>query len=148
MGRRRSKSSQRGFDLLSSGVGYSERTIGRITSVEGEAMVRGGRAVRILHVDTNVVAGYQLCAVPAPNKSPGFLRDKQRPVVVPAAAGSDASSAAFSRAEVDAIVGLRGESRTAHLSEEQRAQRILRKWRGEDIVESAQQKIRVYRDVH
>jgi hypothetical protein len=59
-----------------------------------------------------------------------------------------ASCTAFSKAEVDAIVGLRGKSQTAHLTEDQKAERIRRRWCPEDMVECAQQKIAVYRDVH
>lgn len=108
-------------------------------------MVRSGRAVRITHRGTNDVVGYQLSAGP---KVSELMRDRPPAVVVIQPASSTASSTAFSKAEVDAIVGLRGESVTAHLSDEQRAARILRLGRGEDIVESARKKLSVYRDVH
>jgi hypothetical protein len=59
-----------------------------------------------------------------------------------------ASCTAFSKAEVDAIVGLRGKSQTAHLTKDQKAERIRQRWCAEDLVETAQQKLAVYPDVH
>jgi hypothetical protein len=133
---------RKGFDLCSSGVGRQERVIRRIPFEEGEEMVREFRARRII-VDGEL-KGFQLCSHPGPA---AHLRRALFANRLPEAARAT-SSAAFSKAEVDAIAGLRGESKTEGLTDEQRAERILRGWRGEDVVEASRKKLNVYRKVH
>ena len=61
---------------------------------------------------------------------------------------SGGSSTAFSRREIDAIVGLMGKSRTIHLTAEQRQERIANKVPDVDFIERSRQKFDAYCSTH
>jgi hypothetical protein len=110
---------------------------------EAVRMVEQNTAEPVLHNQTGAIVALR------------SLREVRRPVSAPHPAmqaimerRSKASCTAFSKAEVEAIVGMRGKSRTAHMTEDQRAERIRQRWCAEDLVESAQQKLAVYTGVH
>jgi hypothetical protein len=115
---------------------------------EGVRLVEQEKAEPVLHDESGVVIGFEL-RMPKREAAQQSLGDAR-------GAGTregfernpKASCTAFSKAEVDAIVGLRGKSQTAHLTEDQKAERIRKRWAPEDMVECAQQKIAVYQDVH
>jgi hypothetical protein len=116
---------------------------------EAAKLVENDKADVVLHKVTGVVVALKL------KHSPLKPEIAARPAFVvknPSPQGAErpakASCTAFSRAEVEAIAGIHGESRTMHLSEDQKADRIRRKWLAEDLVESAQQKLAVYNKVH
>ncbi len=132
---------RQGFDLCSSGVGRPVRVIRRISEEEGNQMVRGFRAVRI--PDVGPLKGFQLCSHPG---AAAHIRKALFANRLPEAARAT-SSAAFSKAEVDAIAGTKfkeGKSKTAGLTDEERAARILKGWRGEDLVETSEAKLKIY----
>jgi len=110
---------------------------------EAVRLVDEGKAEPVLHRQTGATIALHL------RQDVRKASILSKPAFVPMAAllpelPLKVSCTAFSKAEVEAIVGLRGKSKTAHLSEEQKAERIRQRWSAEDIVESAQQKLAVY----
>jgi hypothetical protein len=98
---------------------------------KGEDLVRAHRAKRVYDSEDNL-AGYQMLSH---DPEPQILRS------------SNPSSCAFSLAEVEAIVGIRGESRTEHLPEYRRLSRLQRLLPEMDLVEAAKVKLSHYRSV-
>jgi len=149
--------------------GKPVRVIRRISEKEGDALVAARKATWVQNADGFLV-GYQLIGervravfVPgAPSKATQIIAALKKIEGLPRQLGADAridagnvadpvsspSNTAFSRAEVEAIAGLRGKSRTMRMSEQQRKSRILRNLIPEDLIESAQRKFEVYPDVH
>lgn len=105
----------------------------------GESMVKERKAERIYdpRSEGRLVGYLLLRGEPA---KPAIMRESQP------------SSTAFSRAEVEAIVGMRGDdegrSRTVGLPERIRVARTIKGLREMDIVEAAQEKLKVYPFVH
>jgi len=112
---------------------------------EGLRLVKANKATKLLGESGNVIAFDLLLST-----KPGIaqLIELHHEIGM---MGSAPTCAAISRAEVEANAGLRGKSKTADLSEDEKAARIPAKWRGgvmEDAVERAQAKVAVYNSVH
>jgi hypothetical protein len=109
---------------------------------EGKALVAKGSAIQIECGEGTI--GFEMRRT-RPGEALALVLERKK------AAMEDLlkpSCAAFSRAEVEAIAGLRGRSRTIHLSEEKRAERIRHNWMAEDLVEQARKKLEVYPEIH
>jgi hypothetical protein len=120
----------------------------RISEAHGERMVRDRKARHVINGEGKMV-GYQMFESAL----------KPEPVMEPS---SQASSTAFSRAELDAIAGAHfkggenlageyghpGRSRTAGMSEEKRMKRMAAGLRPVDLVEAAQAKLAHYQTTH
>jgi hypothetical protein len=122
------------------------RVLRHVKLDEAMVLVEQGKAEPVHHHDTGLIIGFELIGLdsrPTPKADPRLARVKE--VLEERRA---ISCAAFSRAEVEAIVGLRGKSATAHLSEDEKAERIRRRWCGEDLVEAARNKYAVYQSVY
>lgn len=115
------------------------RVIRTISYSAGEAMVKQRKAERVYDPRND-------------GKLVGYLLLHGEPAKPPIMRESEPSSAAFSRAEVEAIAGMRGDdhgrSRTANLPERIRVARTMKGRRDMDLVEAAYEKLRVYPFVH
>jgi len=123
------------------------RVIRHVRFEEGMRLVEKNKAEPVLHDETGSVLGFEL----REQVKPAHILVQQRAFreyVKTAMPAPRQSCTAFSKAEVEAIAGLRGRSQTAHLTENEKAERIRRRWQAEDIVESAEQKLEVYKSVH
>ena len=124
------------------------RVMRHIKFDEGLRLVEQEKADPVLHDESGTVIGFELrVKVREAAQEPLEAAQKRSAVGYPMR-GPTISNAAFSVAEVDAIVGLRGKSQTAHLTEDQKVERIRQRLCAEDLVESAQQKLAVYPAVH
>ena len=114
-----------------------------ITFVRGANLIGQKKADPVYDKDENII-GFRLRGAHSPKQKARYS------VAIEAilAKQAKASCAAFSRDEVEAIAGLRGESRTLHLSEEKRVERIRMGWQAEDLVQAAREKLNVYASVH
>lgn len=125
------------FQLCSPGGPLGPKVVRLISYNAGEKMVKERKASRIYDPRNNErLVGYLLRVEPA------------KPVIV---RESVPSSAAFSCAEVQAIAGTRfaeGRSRTVGLPERIRVARVSKGLREMDLVEAAQEKLKVYPFVH
>lgn len=104
---------------------------------EGEGLVRAGKARRILRHDGSLI-GYELLMCVGAPRSEAVERVYEK-------AESKASSAALSMAEVEAVVGFFGPSKTAMLSKEQRLQLEANGEEAHDFIEVSRAKLHSFR---
>ena len=128
--RRRIRVSKPEFDLYSAGGPLGVRKIRRVTAKVGDALVRERKA-QLIQFGSEFV--FQL------------LSDGQRAVLPKEPCPS---STAFSNAELEAIAGIRGESRTTKMNEPQRLKRIAKGLGDMDLVEASREKLSVYQEIH
>ncbi len=106
----------------------------------GERMVSNGTAVCVYGngEDANWVIGFQLVDVGKKKKASPAGRNlvEMKP--------RDESARTISRTEHDAVVGLYGESKTAHMNEDMKNWRVKNGHEAEDLVERSVQKFRAY----
>lgn len=110
------------------------KVVRRITPERGDAMVLEGKARRVYRdrrAGVSLFCGYQL------------LKSAERPP-----RESHASNAAFSSVELDALVGVFGESVTMGLTDAQRNEREKDGLIEMDFIEEVHCKLDVYRHVH
>lgn len=138
LARRRLNRIHNRFQLCSPGGPLGPRVIRTISYSTGESMVKERNAERIYDPREE-------------GKLIGYLLLRGEPAKAPIMRQSEPSSTAFSRAEVEAIVGMRGDdgrSRTIGLPERIRVARTVKGLREMDLVEAAQEKLKVYPFVH
>lgn len=111
-----------GYKLFSTNTTLGWKVINRISAEKGEEMVRNRMGRQVLNTEKKLI-GYQM------------FDSTLKPV--PVITDSLPSSTVLSRAETEAVVGLRGESRTAGMGEIQRIKRIAEGRRDMDLVESS-----------
>lgn len=128
--RRRIRTAKIEYDLYSATGPLGVRRIRKVTAKTGDEMVRERKA-RLVHYNGEYV--FQL------------LSDQQREAL---AKQSQPSSTAFSSAEREAIVGIRGESRTCGMREPERLKRMAKGLSDMDLVEASRAKLDVYQTVH
>lgn len=119
------------------------RVVRYVSLEEATRLVEREKADPVLHCDSGKVLGFELRAI----SRPAAREPLKAAIIQRQEAGARKSCTAFSKREVEAIIGVHGKSQTAHLTDDQKADRIRRRWCAEDIVESAQQKLAVYRTV-
>jgi hypothetical protein len=141
--------------------GLPVRVIDLVTEEHGDRLVVAGKA-KYVEDAAGFLVGYQLVGAkvvyvppkprslsdPEPTAATAILENLPSGRLSSPWRKPERSSAAFSRAENLAVAGLRGESRTARMSEEKKKARILRNLEPEDLVELATKKYEVYADVH
>lgn len=135
--RRREYGLEKEFKLYSDDTHVKPRVVNRISGERGEEMVKAKEAIRV-ESDGGKIIAYQMCI--RPPRAQEIVERCPNP-----------TSAAFSRAEVDAIAfsGFRdGRSRTASMSATERAARVRSGRRAEDLVERSMQKLAVYKNTH
>ncbi|SEG56151.1 hypothetical protein SAMN05421819_3548 [Bryocella elongata] len=115
-----------------------------VTLFEGDLLVRQRKAERVEDA-SGVLIGFKLRTTQG---APAKLRPASLGMLPIVASQQRESCRAISRAEVEANAGLRGVSKTAHLTDEQRVERIRRHWTDVDAIEAAQDKVRSYLGVH
>lgn len=125
------------FQLCAAVGAIGMKVVRRVSFEEGMKLVDEKKAERVFgHGDVSVI-GFRM--LPERTSSQ---------VIVVVAPESRPSSAGISRSEVEANAGLRGVSRTASMTEEQRKYRIGRGLPEMDLIEASRHKVAAYQTVH
>jgi hypothetical protein len=122
-----------------------ELLLDNVAREQGLRMVREEKWVALRDAETKDIIGFQYRA--CRNMTASLER-------VPCEAIAKVSSRAISHAEREALLGLRGESRTASMSEERKLKLMAdaamknRRFSPEDFVERSVEKVKVYAGTH
>lgn len=148
MAHRRRNRTHKMVTVFASGLPDEFRTIRIMDGATADRLILQKRAVSV-YSRSDAFLGIRL----TDNASGSVRRADAAKVVVVGAVpvGLGGSNTAFSRGEIAAIAGtafVGGRSRTAGMKEDERAERIRRGWRGEDLAERARAKFDCYAATH
>lgn len=136
MGNRRRVRGSNAFTQIYSADGPGGPHFLRRSSVDqAERLVKDGKAIRVCAPESNETLGYQLKPQGAPVGHRGFRPGGDSQV------GSQPSTCCLSRGEVEAAVGLMGESITAGMKPHERAAMAALKQPEYDFIECARVKL-------